>query len=405
MNKIYNCSECNCQLSERDAIAIDGVYLCPSCAELFTVLCRDCGTRIWRTEAYDGDLCEHCYDNNYTICVGCERVIPYNEAYYTHSDEDTHENPYCERCYPDHENDEIIHDYYYKPSPIFYSLDKNNDVPTQQCMSSLQLSSEKNPYFIHRYTDDKCTNNLYLGVELEIDEGGEYTECAEKLLDIANYNNNHIYIKHDGSIDDGFEIVTYPMTLSYHKNIMPWHDVLIKAVRMGYVSHNTDTCGLHIHVNLSAFGSSKEEQETVTARLVYFFEKFWAEMLRFSRRTESQANRWASRYGGSICNCKQSLENAKKSRLGRYTAVNLCNKNTIEFRIFRGTLRYETFIATLEFIKFLCETAISAEDTIFHNMSWDTFIRKITEEEYLELISYLKNRHLYTEEPAKESEE
>lgn len=404
MKKKYNCSECNCQISENDAIPIDGIYLCPDCAERLTVLCRDCGTRIWRAETYDGDLCEHCYDNNYTICASCGRVIPYSDTYYTNSDEDTHDNPYCESCYPDRENDEIIHDYYYKPSPIFYSLDKNNNESKQQCMSSLQRTFPKASSTEQQCTNNKYQDKLYLGVELEIDEGGECVEYAEKLLDIANNNNDHIYIKHDGSIDDGFEIVSHPMTLSYHKNIMPWYDILIKAVRMGYVSHNTDTCGLHVHVNRSAFGNSKEEQETVTGRLVYFFEKFWSEMLRFSRRTESQANRWASRYGGNISNCKQTLEDAKKSRLGRYTAVNLCNENTIEFRIFRGTLRYETFIATLEFITFLCETAISSDDTIFHDMSWNTFTRKIIAGEYSELISYLKNRNLYTEEPEKERE-
>ena len=89
MKKKYNCSECNCQISENDAIPIDAIYLCPDCAERLTVLCRDCGTRIWRAETYDGDLCEHCYDNNYTICASCGRVIPYSDTYYTNSDEDT----------------------------------------------------------------------------------------------------------------------------------------------------------------------------------------------------------------------------------------------------------------------------------------------------------------------------
>lgn len=92
MKKKYNCSECNCQISENDVVTIDGIFLCPSCAERLTVFCRDCGTRIWCTETYDGDLCEHCYDNNYTICTGCGRVILYSDTYYTHSDEDKHEN-------------------------------------------------------------------------------------------------------------------------------------------------------------------------------------------------------------------------------------------------------------------------------------------------------------------------
>jgi len=36
---------------------------------------------------------------------------------------------------------------------------------------------------------------------------------ASKLKEIANSIHEHIYIKSDGSIDDGFEIVSHPMTL------------------------------------------------------------------------------------------------------------------------------------------------------------------------------------------------
>ena len=68
-------------------------------------------------------------------------------------------------------------------------------------------------------------------------------------------------------------------------------------------------------------------------------------------------------------------------------------------------MRYETFIATLEFINYLCMTAISSDDDIFHNMSRAAFVKKIDAEEYPELISYLKNRRLYINEQIEESEE
>ena len=82
-------------------------------------------------------------------------------------------------------------------------------------------------------------------------------------------------------------------------------------------------------------------------------------ILRFSRRTETQADRWASRYGCSMDNPKESLKGAKTSGLGRNTAVNLTNTFTVELRIFRGTLRYKTFMATLQFVDLLCEMAIN----------------------------------------------
>ena len=36
--------------------------------------------------------------------------------------------------------------------------------------------------------------------------------------------------------------------------------------------------------------------------------------------------------------------------LDRYHAINLTNRNTIEFRMFRGTLNIETFFATLQLV-------------------------------------------------------
>lgn len=70
------------------------------------------------------------------------------------------------------------------------------------------------------------------------------------------------------------------------------------------------------------------------ARILYFFEKNWEELLKFSRRTQHQLDQWAARYGYKD-QPKELLDHAKKSaHAGRYTSVNLTNKNTIEFRIY-----------------------------------------------------------------------
>ena len=66
-----------------------------------------------------------------------------------------------------------------------------------------------------------CDGFHYLGVKLEIDHGGEDHENARRLQAIANEFTENIYIKHDGSLDEGMEIVTHPMSLNYHRNGMP----------------------------------------------------------------------------------------------------------------------------------------------------------------------------------------
>ena len=212
-------------------------------------------------------------------------------------------------------------------------------------------------------------------------------------MNIGNRINEHIYCKHDGSLDDGFEIVSHPATLEYHTNTIPWKKILDEALEMGYYSHNSGTCGLHVHINRAALGESVEEQENTIARIVYFFEKFWDKILRFSRRTETQADRWASRYGCSMDNPKESLKGAKTSGLGRYTAVNLTNTFTVELRIFRGTLRYKTFMATLQFVDLLCEMAINLTDEEFQTMTWKEFAKTVSVDK-AELKEYLKIRGL-----------
>ena len=236
-----------------------------------------------------------------------------------------------------------------------------------------------------------------MGVELEIDDGGEYSENAEKILGIGNRTDNHIYCKHDGSLDEGFEIVSHPMTLEYHLNEMNWSEIMDKARNMGYNSHIAGACGLHIHVNRNAFGERNEEQEAAIARIVYFVEKHWNELLKFSRRTEETMRRWASRYGISH-NTEDTYKKAKDRRMGRYVAVNLDNFNTIEFRMFRGTLMHSTFAATLQLVSKICELALCLSDYELERLSWSDIMLNLDKEKYPELISYLKSKRLYVNE-------
>lgn len=196
----------------------------------------------------------------------------------------------------------------------------------------------------------------FFGVELEIDEGGEYESKAKKLLNVANRDTENIYIKHDGSLDEGLELVTHPMSLEYQLTKMPWVEVMAEAVRQGYRSHQANTCGLHVHVSREAFGAFAVEQDSAIARVLFFVERHWNELLKFSRRTQRQLERWAARYGYKD-HPTEMMEHVKKGRCNRYTCVNLTNEDTIEFRIFRGTLKYNTLIATLQMVNRICDVA------------------------------------------------
>lgn len=366
MNQKEICAHCGEYLSAEDGVYFEDQFFCQDCLEELTVFCHHCGERIWR-EANNGTdnipLCDRCYDAHYTRCDHCGRLLHQGDAYY---DED---DALCWSCYEASQRDrETIHDYYYKPAPIFFG-----DGPR------------------------------FFGVELELDEGGEDSDCAAEILGLSNHSGLvRAYAKHDGSLDDGFEIVTHPMTLPYHLSEMPWEDVLHKAVALGYRSHQSGTCGLHVHVSRTAFGSEEEDQESAIARILYFVEKHWEELLKFSRRTARQLERWASRYGYRE-QPKDILEHAKKGyHGGRYTCVNLENHATIEFRMFRGTLKYNTLIATLQLVNRICDVALYLSDQEVKAMSWTTFVSGCQEPE---LVQYLKERRLYVNEPVIVEEE
>lgn len=353
--KIY-CSHCGAVIDTDDYEEVDGQIVCSDCIENYTTVCDCCGERIWSDDAEGDDytyLCSYCYQNHYTRCSNCDGLIHNDDAYRLDGED------YCHECY-DEERDKCqhIHDYSYKPEPIFYG-----------------------------------DSNRYFGVELEIDGAGKDDDYAEELLDIANNDGEYIYIKSDGSLDDGMELVSHPMTLDYHKNYF-WSDIMRKAVSLGYRSHQTSTCGLHIHINRTAFSDNREEQDEIISRILYFVEHHWNEMLKFSRRSEYTMNRWAARYGYEHTP-KAIMDKVKKGNNGRYAAVNLCNYHTVEFRMFRGTLKYNTFIAAIELANRICDVAMYNTDDSIAKLSWSDFVAGITEPE---LITYLKERQLYINE-------
>ena len=105
-------------------------------------------------------------------------------------------------------------------------------------------------------------------------------------------------------------------------------------------------------------------------------------------------DRWSARYGYEKTG-KEILKKAKDSSHGRYSAVNLQNYSTIEFRLFRGTLKYNTLIATLQFVDRIRSVALSMYQEELEALSWSEFVSHI---EYPELIRYLKERRLYVNE-------
>lgn len=352
-NEMYLCSQCGVELNEEECFHFEENIYCRSCLSQETVVCIHCGERILNDDnrnTHCDPVCPNCFSEHYTYCYECDRVISFDEAIMGTDDYD-----YCPECYNRIFN-RPIHSYNYKPVPIFYGGTKR-----------------------------------YFGVELEIDKGGESDENADEILETANNENDHIYIKHDGSLCDGMEIVTHPMTLDYHKDVMPWEAVAKRALELDYRSHKTSTCGLHVHVNRDSLGDTYDEEEDCISRIFYLVEKFWEQLLVFSRRTPEQLQQWASRYGND-CKPKDTYEKAKQNYYGRYKCINIQNENTIEFRIFRGTLKINTLIATLQLVNEICNVAVSLSQEKLEEFTWDNLSERLIA--YPELRLYLLERGL-----------
>ena len=76
--------------------------------------------------------------------------------------------------------------------------------------------------------------------------------------------------------------------------------------------------------------------------------------------------------------------------------MNLTNTDTIEFRIFRGTLKLNTLLATLQLVNRICDVALYLSDKEVKDLSWSSFVTGCIDPE---LIQYLKERRLYVNEP------
>ena len=177
--------------------------------------------------------------------------------------------------------------------------------------------------------------------------------------------------------------------------------MLRKAQSMGYLSHAAGTCGLHVHISRLAFGCTYEQQEAAIARLLYFCR----EILDGAAAVQPPHAVSDEPLGSAVRHPPHPVrtnEPRKNSCAGRYTAVNLTNADTVEIRMFRGTLKLNTLKATLQMVNHLVEVAVAMSDTAVQELSWFDFLDDVTEPE---LIQYLKERRLYVNEPVSASEE
>jgi len=345
-----------CRQNDANIISFEGLPICYRCA-VDIPSCLNCGRTVifsyYRIEdCFGNSLCYEC-SRVYRRCPVCGRFIHKN---YIVSDGLEHVCPECSSRIEIEEEQDYIHPYSYKPNPRFYG---------------------------HFQKD------LLFGIELEVDNGGKDNRKARQLLELMNgeEEEKYVYVKHDSSLFDGFEIVSQPATLDVHLKTIPWEAAFKFLKDNGYDSDKTSTCGLHIHINRLFLGRTYKRIIEIEARILFFFEMFWNKIVKFSRKSEYQISRWSDKYG--TFDYEQALMQNEESR---YYSINFQNKATIEFRVFKGTLDYNTFKATLLFVDNLVRYCKRYGIRSIEKRGWNGFLNYIIEKSIsnnITLINYM----------------
>lgn len=250
-----------------------------------------------------------------------------------------------------------IHTYSYKPEPKFHKLD------------------EESTSFL-----------LYMGCEIEVDIGGKSEQNAKVILDKYSDKEKYLYIKYDGSLPNGFEIVTHPMTLNYHK-AFNYKEMFCDLIEMGYKAHDTNTCGLHIHINRNYFGEKQKDQSLGILKMLWIFEKFEKQICILSRRKSGYAEFIKHTWSKDADDPLMLFAHSATSRQRRW-AINLRNENTIEIRCFKGTLNIDTFFNTLEFVSIVAEISLKESIETVYEMKWKDIEKKFS----VPLLEYYQKR-------------
>lgn len=296
---------------------------CGICNELVTFI---------NTHGQETTMCKCCISNkniNITTCNKCNIEYEYN---YSTNDYDTICSSMCHKCYLEYaeERDEEYNSlgWGYRPDPIFFGGEKND-------------------------------NKLFMGIELETDDGEEdlVRSLKEDLiksheLNINGYGYGMFWGKEDGSLsDNGMEIVSHPATLEYHKTTDVWKKMLEKVQDAKLKSNDCSNCGIHIHMNRSYLTN---EQIHKLDALVNLYSRTFR---RFARRNSRDY---------AIYNPNKTENNLGRNNNNnsRYSCLNFHNSQTVEWRIFKGNTKYESIMALFELIQGCCDFVKQNEVTL-----------------------------------------
>jgi hypothetical protein len=306
------------------------------------------------------------HQDDATTCDCCGRGMYLDDANITPGDES-----YCRWCFDTH----------------CVSCDRCGDT---QWMDDNTLDEEgycescaesRAPRLIAAYSD-KSANTLpsetkskeRYGVELEVEGYETAAEAAEYIRQFLPAN--YCVLKRDGSLGEaGVEIVTRPDSMAVHKRMFA--ALFADSPGRALSSWTNGRCGMHVHISRAALS-----QLQIGKMLCFLNEPAAVNFV--SKIAGRKPCHWCKVHKKKVSDCKHDSD--------RYSALNLTNRNTVEIRIFKGTLKDAGFYKNLEFVQALVEFTAPASRSIAQATSYRAFCEWLPKKAYPHLYAFLSER-------------
>ena len=224
------------------------------------------------------------------------------------------------------------------------------------------------------------SNVPYLGIEIEY----QVDNRKAGRFYVGNKMSGHALMKDDGSIRDGFEIVSRPAM--YHQHLKVYESFLDDLPDN---IHPHTSCGMHVHISRKAFtqmGAGK--------------------LTEFINRHDNKdfitlvAGRGSTNYQKANNDYKitKSYNVYKGGHADRYNFVNLNNAATIELRIFSSPRNTKEFKIKMQFVNAMigyCKPAVLS-GTLREQTHYKSFVSWLdkSKKEFKELHTHIKESSL-----------
>lgn len=300
--------------------------------------------------------CDSCYnewlgENDAVLCTECGTAVHSDDS---HWEEET-ESIFCDSCNNERRFCDSCDQHYWRQ-------DRNYHIHAEDYLRD----AHDNPYFVFH-----GEGKYHLGFELET----EFDEDESDALEPARFFTSRVaeevaFLKSDGSLTNGFEIVSNPMTLDWARKEFPFGIVDSLRQNHGAMAWDSQNCGFHVHISRTAF-----DNDPHLFRFCKFFTHNVSFLTAFAGRHSTSYAAYDS--NGNFESSASHLKHKVKGReSSRYQAVNTTNEDTVEVRIFRGTLRKERILANMSLVQALVEftRGMNTPEVAKGSLSWANFI-------------------------------